>query len=138
MLATGIIYAVLLVVLRLAGKRTAGRMNIFDFVSVVAVGSTVASTIVGQSVPLAEGLAAVVMIALIDFALSWLTAHSRRAERLINGDPVLLVRKGQLLCATMRRERATEEEVLSAIRIHGRARWRMSIRSCSRPTVRSA
>lgn len=119
-LATAIVYAALLVMLRLAGKRSVAKMNIFDFVSIVAIGSTVANTIVGQNVPLAEGLAAVVMLVLIHFAISWLTAHSRGAERLINGDPVLLVRNGQLLRATMRRERVTEEEVLSAIRMHGR------------------
>ena len=119
-IATCISYAALLVMLRLAGKRSVAKMNIFDFVSVVAIGSTVANTIVGQSVPLAEGLAAVTMLIVIHFLISWLTAHSRRAERLINGDPVLLVRDGQLLRSTMRRERVTEEEVLSAIRMQGR------------------
>lgn len=120
MLATCISYVALLIMLRVAGKRSVAKMNIFDFVSVVAIGSTVANTIVGQSVPLAEGLAAVMMLILIHFSISWLTAHSRGAERLINGDPVLLLRDGRLLRTTMRRERVTEEEVLSAIRMQGR------------------
>jgi uncharacterized membrane protein YcaP (DUF421 family) len=118
-LATCISFVALLMMLRLAGKRSVAKMNIFDFVSIVVIGSTIANTIVGNTVPLAEGLAAVTVLVLIHFATSWLAAHSRRAERLINGDPVLLVRGGRLLRSTMRRERVTEEEVLSAIRMKG-------------------
>lgn len=63
-------FAALITVLRVSGKRTLSKLNVFDFVFVVAVGSVFASTIVSKDVTLVEGLAALVTLVLIQVALA--------------------------------------------------------------------
>jgi uncharacterized membrane protein YcaP (DUF421 family) len=112
-------YVGLLVMLRAVGKRAVAKMNIFDFIFVVALGSTLSSTILGSGNTLAEGLTAVAGLLAVHYLFTLLALRSRRMESIINGEPALLARDGRLLRDAMRRERITEEEVLGSIRSHG-------------------
>jgi uncharacterized membrane protein YcaP (DUF421 family) len=112
-------YLALVALIRIARKRTLSKMNVFDFVFVVALGSTLASTIMNHDVSLAEGLAALGSLILVQVVLSWVITKSDTLERLINGDPVLLFVRGRFLRDTMKRERVTEEEIKSAVREQG-------------------
>src|SRR5712671_6956372 len=98
-------YLVLFTMLRISGKRTLSKLNVFDFVFVVAVGSVFASMIISKDVTLIEGVAALATLMLIQLLLAELAARFPKAERIINGEP--------------RRERVTEEEVRGAIRGEG-------------------
>lgn len=108
-------YIAVVVVLRVARKRTLAKMNVFDFVFIVALGSILATTILSSDVTLATGLVAFGTLVAAQWAVSWITTSSDRAERIINGEPVLLLHRGQCLRAVMRRERVTEEARLSAV-----------------------
>lgn len=112
-------YTGLLVMLRALGKRAVAKMNIFDFIFVVAMGSTLASTILGSGNTLAEGLTALAGLLAVHYVFTLLALKSRRMEEIINGEPALLARDGRLLRDAMKRERITEEEVLASIRAHG-------------------
>jgi uncharacterized membrane protein YcaP (DUF421 family) len=112
-------FAALIILLRVSGKRTLSKMNVFDFVFVVAVGSVFAATIISKDVTLFEGLSALVSLVGFQTILAKIAAHSRRAERIINGDPVLLLSKGQFIQSALKKERVTEEEVRAAIRSKG-------------------
>ena len=94
-------------------------MNVFDFVFVVALGSTLASTIMNSNVSLLQGLVALGSLILVQVILSWVITKSDRLESFINGNPVLLFEKGNYLRDVMRRERVTEEEVRAAVREQG-------------------
>src|SRR4051812_50165070 len=74
-------YVALVLLLRLSGKRAIAKMNIFDFVVVVALGSTLASIIVDPDVDLASGLAGLVLLGGGEDAVSWATGHSKRGGR---------------------------------------------------------
>jgi uncharacterized membrane protein YcaP (DUF421 family) len=115
-------YAALVLLLRLSGKRAIAKMNIFDFVVVVALGSTFATVVVDPSIDLATGLAALVLLVAVQYAVSWTTAHSKRVERWVNGYPELLFYRGDFMRAVMKQHRVTEEEVRSAIRMAGHGR----------------
>lgn len=112
-------YASVVLLLRVTGKRTLSKLNAFDLVVTVALGSTLASVITSKSVPLAEGVAALALLILLQLVVTWLSVRSRWFDRMIKAEPTLLLRKGELLHEAMRRERVNKDEVLSAIRAAG-------------------
>lgn len=112
-------YSALVILLRLSGKRTLSKMNVFDFVFVVALGSTLATTILSQNVSLADGILALATLIGLQIVLSWLCVTSHRVDSIVNGEPALLLHKGKFLRDAMKRERVTEEEVRAAARNEG-------------------
>ena len=112
-------YAGLVVLLRISGKRTLAKLNAFDLVVTVALGSTLATTLLGNDIALAEGLAAFALLILIQWAVAWTCARSRLASRLVKNEPRVIVWRGELLDHAIRSERLSREEVLSAIRAAG-------------------
>ncbi len=97
-------YLALIVILRGTGKRTLSKLNAFDLVVTVA---------------LAEGVLAFGLLAGLQYAITWLATRSPRVRCLVASEPSLLVRNGSFLDGTMRRERVTRDEVLSALRGNG-------------------
>ncbi|HCX66031.1 MAG TPA: DUF421 domain-containing protein, partial [Rhodobiaceae bacterium] len=112
-------YAMLIVFLRISGKRTLSKMNAFDLVVTVALGSTLATVLLSRSVPLAEGVLALALLICLQFVLTWASVRSRRVRDLIKSEPALLVRDGVYLEKAMRKERMTREEVDAALRESG-------------------
>ncbi len=112
-------FLALILILRISGKRTLSKMNVFDFVFVVAVGSVFAGTITEKDTTLLEGLVALTTLVVVQAILAALTARSERFEMLLNGEPTLLLSNGKFLHRAMRKERITEEEVRAAIREQG-------------------
>lgn len=112
-------YAGLIVILRVTGKRTLSKMNAFDFVVTVALGSTLASIFLSSDVSLSEGLFALALLCLLQYAVAFVSARSARFQGWVKADPVLLVYQGRLMSGPMRRERVTREEVLAAARSQG-------------------
>jgi len=112
-------YACLILFLRVSGKRTLAKLNAFDLVVTVALGSTFSAVLVQQSVPLAQGLTALALLVLMQFGVTWASVRSARFARTIRSEPRLLLRHGNPCAGAMRAERITEEELLSAIRASG-------------------
>lgn len=107
--------------LRVSGKRTLSKLNAFNLVVTVALGSTLATILLSRSTALAEGLAAPAMLIALQFAVTWTSTRSGRFAKLVRAEPSLLLRDGEPLPAAMRRERITEGELRSAIRAGGGA-----------------
>jgi len=116
---TACTYAALIAVVRLSGKRTLAKMNAFDLVVTVALGSTLATIILSRTVSLAEGVLALVLLVALQFAGAWGAVRSRRFRRLVKAEPTLLLHDGRLLADAMARQRVTASEVRQAIRSQG-------------------
>jgi uncharacterized membrane protein YcaP (DUF421 family) len=114
-------YAALVLVLRISGKRTLTKLNAFDLVVTVALGSTLATVLLSKSVALVEGVLAMVLLVLLQYAITWLSVRSPRFEALIKAEPTLLVHRGRFLERAMKAERITREEILAALRASGAA-----------------
>jgi uncharacterized membrane protein YcaP (DUF421 family) len=112
-------FAALMVLLRGSGKRTLSKLNAFDFVFVVAVGSVFASTIISKDVTLIEGVASMATLIVIQVTLAELAMRFPTVERIINGKPTLLFSHGKFIPRALKKERVTEEEVRGAIRAKG-------------------
>lgn len=113
-------YGALVVVLRISGKRTLAKMNAFDLVITVALGSTLASAVLDSAVPLVESVVAFAALAGLQAVVAHAQSRRRWAESLARSEPSLLVRDGRMLTGAMRRERVVESEVLQAVRSSGR------------------
>ncbi|MDQ6925227.1 MAG: DUF421 domain-containing protein [Candidatus Eremiobacteraeota bacterium] len=115
-------YVALVLTLRVSGKRTLSKMNAFDFVVTVALGSTLATVVLSKDVALLQGVLGFVVLAALQYVVAWLSVRSSWVRSAVRSEPTLLVRRGELLHAALRRERVTEDEALAAVRGAGIAR----------------
>lgn len=113
-------YTILIVMLQISGKRTLSKMNAFDLVVTVALGSILATTLVSASVPLLEGVLAFALLICLQFVITWLSVRSDRFEKLIKSEPTLLVHEGRYLDKALRQQRVTRDEITSALRGSGK------------------
>ncbi len=112
-------YGWLVLVVRVAGKRSLAKLNAFDLVVTVALGSTLATIILSKDVPLLEGMLAFVVLAALQWIVSRLSISSTWFKKLIRSDPRLLFEQGRYCDAAMAAERVTRSEVDAAIRSAG-------------------
>ncbi|SDL96856.1 Protein of unknown function [Oryzisolibacter propanilivorax] len=116
-----LVYFGLILSLRLAGKRTLSKWNAFDMVITVALGSTLSSAFLSKDVSLAQGLAAIVVMVALQFAISWTMVRSARVRGVVKARPTLLFDRGEFLEGPMRTQRVTHSEIRAAIRGAGHA-----------------
>lgn len=112
-------YLALIAVLRVSGKRTLAKMNAFDFVVTVALGSTLATVLLSKDVPLDEGVLAFVILAALQFVIAWIAQRVSPVEAAIKSSPRTLLCDGQFDEVALLDERVTRDEVAAAIRKSG-------------------
>ena len=112
-------YGCLVLVLRFAGKRSLSKLNAFDLVVTVALGSTLATVLLSKDVAFLEGALAFCMLALLQWLVSRLSISSKRLSRLVRSQPRLLVENGIYRESALDDERVTVGEVDAAIRNAG-------------------
>jgi uncharacterized membrane protein YcaP (DUF421 family) len=121
-LVVGILaYIYLIFIVRVMGKRTLSKMNAFDWVVTVALGSMVANLFLSPDVALAEGVVGMGLIIFLQYIITWLAVRVPKFASLIKAQPVLLYYQGEYLYSTMKRERVLEAEVEAAVRAQGKA-----------------
>jgi uncharacterized membrane protein YcaP (DUF421 family) len=114
-------YVALLAILRISGNRTLSKMNAFDLIVTVALGSTLASVLLTETIALAEGVLGFAVLIGLQFAVTWLSVRSRKVSEFVKAEPVLLLYQGRFLHREMRRQRVLEAEVRAAVREAGHA-----------------
>lgn len=112
-------YASLIVLLRISGNRTLSKMNSFDLVITVALGSTFSSILINQDVTLSQGLVAIGLLIGLQYLITWISVRSDWFSKTVKTEPTLLLREGRFLQAALSKVRVTEDEVRSAVRQNG-------------------
>lgn len=112
-------YISLILCLRISGKRTLAKMNAFDLIVTVSLGSTLASIILSDGIALAEGVSAFVLLITLQFVVTWSSVRIRWVRQVVTGEPQLLLRNGHFVSAALRRARVTKSEVRAAVRSAG-------------------
>lgn len=112
-------YAALVAFLRISGKRTLAKLNPFDLVVTVALGSTLSAILLQESIALVEGAAALALLIAMQFIVAFVSVRWRGFATAVRSEPTLLVRNGAFCDAALRSERVTREEAMGAIRSHG-------------------
>lgn len=119
LVVTVVAYPGLVLMLRVSGKRTLSKMNSFDLIVTVALGSTLANLMLNKTVALADGFLAFLLLILLQFVVTYFSVRYNTVSRMIKSTPTFLLYKGELLREAMLRERVTEQEIHSAIRQQG-------------------
>ena len=112
------VYLLLLVVVRLLGKREVGSFTAFDFLVALMLGEVVDEIIYGD-VTFAQGAVAILVIGAAQYVTGWLSFRSARADKILDGVPTIVVRNGELQRDQMRGERMNEQEVMALLRLQG-------------------
>ncbi|QZY30613.1 DUF421 domain-containing protein [Nocardioides coralli] len=118
-LVAGATYLSLLVLLRVSGKRTLAKLNAFDLVVTVALGSTLATVLLNSTVAWTEGVAALVALVVLQFLAAGVSAWVPGGHAAITARPTLLLSDGKVDQTALRRTRVAEGELRQAVRGSG-------------------
>jgi uncharacterized membrane protein YcaP (DUF421 family) len=118
-LRTVIVYAALLLGVRLAGKRELGQMTPFDLVVILLIANAVQNAMVGPDTSVTGGLIAAGVLIVGNYGVAEARERLPWLRRVVEGTPTLLINDGKLVREHLRREGLDEDEVLMAIREHG-------------------
>ncbi|MFO7288025.1 MAG: DUF421 domain-containing protein [Gammaproteobacteria bacterium] len=110
------IYAALLVVLRIGGKRTLGQTTTFDFVMLLIIAETTQQALLGDDFSVTNALLLIATIVGLDIAFSLMKRRWPKLDRLVEGVPMVIVENGKPLLDRMEKARVDEEDVLAAAR----------------------
>lgn len=114
-------YLSLILLLRISGNRTLSKLNAFDFVVTVALGSTFGSMILNKSIALVDGILAFAVLIGGQYIVSWLAVRSDAVKKIIKNEPSLLYYNGQYLMDAMNRSRVVKNEIEQSVRNQGYA-----------------
>lgn len=112
-------YAALVLSLRVSGNRTLAKLNAFDLIVTVALGSVLASILLSEGVALAEGIVAFVLLIGLQYLVAYLSVRSRTFAQAVRSEPALIARDGEPLPQAMHRARVTRAELDSVLRNQG-------------------
>jgi uncharacterized membrane protein YcaP (DUF421 family) len=116
-LRTVLVYAIILILFRLAGKRDLATLNMFDFVVLFLLSNVVQNAIIGNDTSLLGGTIGAVTLVAVNAALNRWRARSERAARILEGKPTAVIENGQFLPAAARRLSLRPVDVERAIRV---------------------
>ena len=114
-----LIYASLVLFLRVTGKRTLAKLNAFDFVVTVALGSTLATVLLSSDVSFAEGALGLALLVALQYVVATASQRVPAVRRLVKSEPQVVMRDGVLRHDVLRKERLSVEEVHQALRQSG-------------------
>src|SRR5690606_32182740 len=104
------IYAALLVVLRIGGKRTLGQTTTFDFVMLLIIAETTQQALLGDDFSVTNALLLIATIVGLDIAFSLMKRRWSKLDRLVEGVPMAIVRNGKQVLERMGRARADDDD----------------------------
>jgi uncharacterized membrane protein YcaP (DUF421 family) len=110
------VYAVLLILFRIAGKRTLAQITTFDLVLTLIISEAIQQALVDNDNSLTSAFILVITLVSLDIGLSFLTNRSPRLDRLLEGLPVVVLERGTPVPEHMQREGVTRNEILEAAR----------------------
>jgi uncharacterized membrane protein YcaP (DUF421 family) len=118
-LRTAVIYFVVLLGVRLSGKREVGQMTPFDLVLLLLISNSVQNAMTGPDTSVIGGVAAALTLLVMNYLIAELSGTNRRFRKIIQGQPTLLVHDGNVLNAHMSKEHVSMDELERALREHG-------------------
>jgi uncharacterized membrane protein YcaP (DUF421 family) len=118
-LRTTMVYVVVLVGVRLSGKREVGQMTPFDLTLLLLISNSVQNAMTGPDTSLVGGVVAASTLLLLNYLIADLSGVNRRFRRLIQGQPSLLVHDGKVIESHMAKEHVSMDELARALREHG-------------------
>jgi uncharacterized membrane protein YcaP (DUF421 family) len=116
---TSVIYVLVLVGIRLTGKREVGQMTPFDLTLLLLLSNSVQNAMTGPDTSLLGGAVAACVLLVLNYLLAEVSGVNRRFRSVLQGSPTLLIHNGQLIEAHCAKEHVSVDEVQRALREHG-------------------
>lgn len=110
-----VVYLVLLIMVRVSGRRTVGQFTPFDLLVVMLLSESVSNSLSGGDVSLVGGLIIAAVLVALNMLMSFLSSHSRKMSHLLDGSAVLLGRNGKMYENVLKKCRLSQEEVDEAL-----------------------
>jgi uncharacterized membrane protein YcaP (DUF421 family) len=116
---TGSIYLLVLIGVRLTGKREVGQMTPFDLTLLLLLSNSVQNAMTGPDTSLTGGAVAAIVLLGMNYLIAEISGKSRRFRRVVQGSPSLIIHDGELVMPHLKREHLTVDQVMRALREHG-------------------
>ena len=118
-LRTGIVYLVVLIGIRLAGKREVGQMTPLDLVLLLLIANAVQNAMTGPDTSVAGGIVAAATLLIMNVVITSGAWRFRKIRHLVEGSPTLLVHHGKIVKQSLEKEKVSHESLQQALREHG-------------------
>ncbi|MFC4402478.1 DUF421 domain-containing protein [Gracilibacillus xinjiangensis] len=113
------IYIFIILALKIFGKRSLAKLNAFDFVVTIALGSILASTLTNSKVTVSDGFVSILIVLFLQYLVSNFAVTIPFLNKLIKSEPALLYYEGEFLTKALEKERVQKEEIMQAVRESG-------------------
>jgi uncharacterized membrane protein YcaP (DUF421 family) len=115
-LRAAFLYAFVVVLMRVMGRRELSSLSPLDLVLLIVLGDAIQQGMTQDDYSVTGAVIAVSTIAVVQVGISYLSFRSRRARRVLEGEPVVIIEDGKLIERNLRRERLTEDEIAEKMR----------------------
>jgi len=113
------VYLFMVLAIRLFGKKELSQLSVTDLVFILLISNSVQNAMVGSNTTLWGGLVAASSLFIVNFLLKQAIYRFPSLNKLIQGEAIMLVYKGNIKIENMHRTRITHEELMEAVREHG-------------------
>ena len=113
------VYLLVMLLVRMSGKRAVGQFTPFDLVLLILIGNAVQNGMNGGDNSLTGAIILAVCLIVLNYGVAYVAARSRRARIFIEGEPVVLARNGKVFRDVLRRELVSNADFLEAMRETG-------------------
>ena len=113
-----VIYVLVMVLVRVSGKRAVGQFTPFDMVLLILIGNDVQNGINGGDNSLTGAVIMATTLIALNYLVAWQTSRNRMVERWVEGEPVVLARDGKVFRQVLRRELVSHDDFAEALRMN--------------------
>jgi uncharacterized membrane protein YcaP (DUF421 family) len=114
-----VVYIVVLVLLRISGKKQMGQMGATEFVAILLISNAVQNSMNGGDNSLVGGLLLAVVLVGLSSLISYLTYRSKLCSSIFEGTPTLIIHRGKVVHKNLSKERMSESELMTMLRKQG-------------------
>ena len=119
LIRTIFLYALVIFVIRLMGKRQIGELQPYEFVITIMISDLAALPMQDTRLPLILGVIPILTLLFIKTVLSLIQLKSQKARKILEGDPCILINRGQINFKTLKRQQINFDELMDEIRLAG-------------------
>jgi len=118
-----VLYAFIIFVLRITGRRELSSLSAVDLVLLIVLGDAIQQGLTQDDYSVTGAMIAVATIAALQVGTSYLSFRSERAKRVLEGYPIVIIQDGRLLDENLRRDRITPDDVAEEMRMQQIAKF---------------
>ena len=113
-----VVYFVIIIALRIMGKREVGELSVFDIVIYLVMSELLAISITESHESILKSLVPIFTLAVLQIIISWILLKSKKVRDIFDGKSVILIHKGHINQDAMRKNRYNIDDLMSQIRSH--------------------